>query len=516
VHVGLAVSRRAAVSPEALAVFDESQRLSYHELDVRSNQVAHLLRDRFGLKAGDRVAVLLHNRAEVVELLAGVAKARCVYVGLNFRMDENDLSAVFENAEPRMLITEEGYRGLAENLSRAFDVPVVDVDDDGADGYLAELRQVSDTPPLSIHEVRPHDHAAIVYTSGTTGRPKGVLFDHAAIIQHATIACLEYDISATSRYLIQIPHNSSVNITIAPCLVVGAAVGFADSRGFEPGAFADAVASVQATHTFLVPTQLVRILDQLPPSDPRLGTLTTLGYGSSPISPDRLGALVDRLGPIFIQLYGMAEIASIGTLLRKDDHVAALGERQRLLASCGRPSMGVDVRVVRDDGSDVATGERGEVVFRGHHVMLGYYREPDRTADVLVDGWMHSGDIATVDDDGYLYIVDRKKNLIIRGGLNIAPTEIENVLYEHRAVLEAAVVGAPDAEWGERIVAVVALTRDGTATPEELLRWCRASNLATIKQPTEVRIVDALPKNAVGKIDKVSVRAEFWTGDRQV
>jgi acyl-CoA synthetase (AMP-forming)/AMP-acid ligase II len=214
-----------------------------------------------------------------------------------------------------------------------------------------------------------------VYTSGTTGRPKGVLFDHATVMQHATITCLEYEIAATSRYLVQIPHNSSVNITIVPCLTVGAAVGFEDSRGFDPNHFADAIASVGATHTFLVPTQLVRILDQLPVDEKRLSTLTTLGYGSSPISPDRLGELIDRFGPIFIQLYGMAEIASIGTLLRKNDHVLALSDSPQLLRSCGRPSMGIDVRVVREDGSPVDIGERGEVIFAGHHVMTSYYRD---------------------------------------------------------------------------------------------------------------------------------------------
>lgn len=515
-HVGLAVDRRADIDPNALAVFDEQRRLTYGELDARTNRLAHLLRERYGLAPGDRVALLVHNRVEVVEVLVGAAKAGCVYVGLNFRMDERDLREVFENAEPSILITETGYLGIGTKLGAAFGVAVIDIDGTGPEGYAALIGSQPDTCPPSIHEVEPDGHSAIVYTSGTTGRPKGVLFDHAAMTQHATIACLEYEITSASRYLIQIPHNSSVNITIIPCLIAGAAVGFADSRGFEPSRFAATVAAERVTHTFLVPTQLVRLLDQLPADDPRLASLTTLGYGSSPISPDRLGELVDRLGPIFIQLYGMAEIASIGTLLRKEDHVAALGDRPLLLASCGRPSIGVDVRVVRDDGSDVEVGERGEVVFRGHHVMRGYYREQDRTDEVLIDGWMHSGDIATVDGEGFVYIVDRKKHLIIRGGLNIAPTEVENVLYRHRSVLEAAVVGAPDPEWGERIVAVVTLTQDGVATPDELLRWCRGSELASIKQPAEVRIVATMPKNAVGKIDKGAVRSEFWTGDRQV
>jgi acyl-CoA synthetase (AMP-forming)/AMP-acid ligase II len=337
------------------------------------------------------------------------------------------------------------------------------------------------------------------------------------VLQHATVACLEYGIERHSRYLIQIPHNSSVNITIVPCLLVGAALGFRDSRAFDPVAFARAVEHEGITHSFLVPTQLMRLLDRLPKaSDHQLGGLITLGYGSSPISPERLADLVDRFGPIFNQLYGMAEIASIGTILRKEDHVAGLDGRPELLASCGQPSYAVDVRVVDAEGIDVAPGERGEVVFGGPHVMKGYYRDPERTAEVLVDGWMHSGDIAEVSDDGFIFIVDRMKNLIIRGGLNIAPTEIENVLYRHEAVLEASVVGVPDPEWGEAIVAVVALKDGATVEPEALRTHCRMSELTSIKIPERVEIIDSLPKNAVGKIAKNEIRDRFWGEGRRV
>lgn len=521
--LGRAVARVAQRSPRAVATFDEHGSQTYGELDERTNQLAHALVTRFRVEPGDRIAVLMANRPAVVEMLVAVHKAGAVYVGLNFRMDDADLAAVFDNAEPRLLVTETGFVEQARQLARKFDIDVVDVDGPVS---AALLEAGSSQPPPSMQQARPTDHACIVYTSGTTGRPKGVLFDHAAMAQHATVACLEYEITARSRYLIQIPHNSSVNITIAPCLLAGAAVGFADSRSFDPDRFAHLAAQTGSTHTFLVPTQLMRVLDQLPPGDQRLSSMSTLGYGSSPIAPDRLGDLVDRFGPIFIQLYGMAEIASIGTLLRKRDHVRALGPDPQLLRSCGQPSFVEEVRVVDDDGRTVAVGERGEVVFSGPHTMLGYYRDPDRTAEVLRDGWMYSGDVAEVDDEGFVYIVDRKKHLIIRGGLNIAPTEIENVLYRHPAVLEAAAVGTPDPEWGERIVAVVALRASSTAstassdaqavTADELLRFVADSDLASIKRPEEVKIVDSLPKNAVGKIDKAAVRRQFWSGDRQV
>jgi acyl-CoA synthetase (AMP-forming)/AMP-acid ligase II len=511
-NLGVAVSREARRRPDALALFSTEYRCTYSELDDRTNRLARWLRDECNVSTGDRLAVLLPNRCEVVEYLVAAHKAALVYVGLNFRMDDSDLRSVFENAEPRLLVTCEEFRATAGMLQEAFGVPFVMIED--LVGVKSPLAKVS-ADPLGLFPASS-DHACIVYTSGTTGRPKGVLFDHSAMSQHATVACLEYEITPDTRYLIQIPHNSSVNITIAPCLMMGAAIGFQDSRSFSPDTFASVVAQFAVTHSFLVPTQLMRVLDQLTDDDRRMSTLTTLGYGSSPISPDRLRDLVARYGPIFLQLYGMAEIASIGTILRKVDHERALGDKPALLNSCGRPSYGVAVRVVDDKGNDVPVGERGEVIFAGPHVMLGYYRDEKRTSDALYDGWMHSGDIGVFDDEGYLYIVDRLKNLIIRGGLNIAPVEIENVIYRHPGVLEVAVVGAPDEEWGERIVAVVARTTNGTVTEQEILDLCRQSELASIKRPEEVRFVDSLPKNAVGKIDKGSVRSQFWTGTRQV
>ncbi len=383
-NVGLAITRNAVRHPDDPAVFG-SLRHSNASLDERTNRIAnHLL--GLGLEKGDRVAFLVANRSEVVEILGGVAKAGLVYVGLNFRLGPVELEQVFDNAEPALVITDTehlpGVRALADHVG-------IGVEDIDTDAWTDALAAASDTAPPTLHEVRHDDDFCIVYTSGTTGRPKGVLFDHARALQHATVACLEYGIERTSRYLIQIPHNSSVNITIVPCLVVGAALGFRDSRAFDPVSFAATVEEEGVTHSFLVPTQLMRLLDRLPTaSDHQLGGLITLGYGSSPISPERLRELVDRFGPIFNQLYGMAEIASIGTILRKEDHVAGLANRPELLSSCGQPSYAVDVRVVDSEGNDIGPGERGEVIFGGPHVMKGYYRDPERTEEV---SWWTAG-----------------------------------------------------------------------------------------------------------------------------
>ena len=511
-NVGLAITRSARRYPTRPAVFEGDRSLDYATLDRRTNRLAHLLLDRYGLERGDRVALLVPNRLEVIEVLGGVAKAGGVYVGLNFRLTEDELRFILGNAEPRLVVTATEFGDLARTLADERGIPVLDVD--GAE-WEELLAAASDDDPPTLHEVRHTDDFCIVYSSGTTGLPKGILFDHGAAIQHATVACMEYEITHEARYLIQIPHNSSVNITMVPCLVVGAAVGFTDHRGFDGGRFVTEVVDRAVSHSFLVPTQLIRVLEQLP-AQVDLGGLTTIGYGSSPIPPDRLGELLDRFGPIFNQLYGMAEVASIGTILRKGDHVRAVGGEPRLLSSCGQPSYAVDVRVVDPDGRDVGVGERGEVIFGGPHLMKGYYRDPERTAETLIDGWVHSGDIAERDDEGFLYVVDRLKNLIIRGGQNIAPTEVENVLSRHPAVLESAVIGVPDPEWGEAVLAVV-VARDGlTADAADLIAHCRSAGLGSIKVPERVEFVAALPKNAVGKTAKNELRASYWTGSRAV
>ena len=511
-NVGLAFERNAVRYPDEMAIFGDGA-CTNAELNARTNRIANYLIAQ-GFTKGERVAFLVANRAEVVEVLGGVVKTGLVYVGLNFRLGLVELEQVFENARPSLVITDSEHVDAVNPLATASGVTVIDID---SAAWSTAIDRAADTTPATLHNVRHDDDFCIVYTSGTTGRPKGVLFDHAMALQHGTVACLEYQIERDSRYLIQIPHNSSVNITIVPCLLVGAALGFRDSRSFEPVSFAQMVETEGVTHSFLVPTQLMRMLDRLPREhDHQLGGLVTLGYGSSPISPDRLADLVGRFGPIFNQLYGMAEIASIGTILRKEDHVAGLTGRPELLSSCGQPSFAVDVRVVDTDGNDIGVGERGEVVFGGPHVMKGYYRDAERTNEVLIDGWMHSGDIAEVSDDGFIFIVDRIKNLIIRGGLNIAPTEIENVLYRHEAVLEASVVGIPDEEWGEAILAVVALKEGATVDPEDLRTHCRQSELTSIKIPERVELMDSLPKNAVGKIAKNEIRDRFWGDGRKI
>ena len=512
---GIAVANQARQHPNELATFDELKKRTWAELDIRTNQLANLLYKKYGIVEGDRVALLCPNRLQVIEVLAATHKAGAVYVGLNFRMTDNDITAALINATPKLIIGAGEFNAEGSELAKKNGIAWLNLDDESQEGYEQLLLNSSTEVPTTIYSRISSDSACIVYTSGTTGAPKGVLFSHGAMMQHATVACLEYEINSMSRYLIQIPHNSSVNITMMPCLVAGAAIGFSDNRNFDPSKFVATISKHQITHTFLVPTHLMRILDSDVDLRENVKSLTTLGYGSSPISPDRLRSLIDMFGPIFIQLYGMAEIASIGTLLRKKDHVRALNDEPRLLRSAGQPSIAMSVRVVNEDFNDVKPGERGEVIFRGPHMMDGYNLDIQRTNDTMLNGWIRSGDIAEIDDYGYIYIVDRIKNIIIRGGQNIAPVDIENIFYRHPDVSEVAVVGAPDIEWGEKIVAVVSRRAGSSISELELLNYV-AGELPRFLHPELVMFVDELPKNAVGKIDKNAVRSPMWNADRKV
>jgi len=514
-NVGLAFARNRLRNPNGLAAWWGERELTHTELDIRTTKLANLLRDRYGVAKGESVAIFAPNRLEVLEVLGGCAKSGAIYIGLNFRMSESDLRGFFTLVQPKVIIAAGEFRELSEVLAKEFDAVVLDLDDDGPDGYEAMLQQGSEVTPPLLHEILYTDDFAVVPTSGTTGIPKGVHFDHGASLSHGAISQIEFEINNRSRYLVHIPHNSSVNTWLVPALMCGAAIGFLDGRRFEPERFVQETERRQVTHTFLVPTQLMRVLAE-PPDPARLASLETIGYGSSPISPDRLGQLIELFGPKFIQLYGMAEVASIATLLRKQDHVDALNEHPELLASCGSPSQVLDVRLVDDDMNDLGVGERGEVIFRGPYIMKGYYNDPARTAETIIDGWVHSGDIAEVDERGYYYIVDRKKNLIIRGGLNIVPTEIENVIYRHEGVLEVAVIGTPDPEWGEAVTAVVAPKPGVEITEAEILELCANSELSSIKRPERVDFVESLPKNAVGKIEKRTIRDTYWEGKRKI
>lgn len=502
-NLALSIRHHAARSPHRVAVLADGFRQTFKELDDRSDRVALTLQKAFGVEPGARVAYLMENRPQIPEILAAIWKLGAIAVPINFRLQKSEIQAITQNATPFLLLTDSEYAEMANSAAGGSAV-VVDIDDpefatliDAADGDLSHLAPVD-----------AQADACVVYTSGTTGLPKGAVFTHAAVMNHAANLALECEVDGGSRYLVSLPHHVSVTVGFAPCFYVGATVVINEVRSFDGERFAADVNRHHVTHTEIVPTQLYRVLEAARTRQLAMPSMRTLCYGSAPAAPDRVTEMIERFGPILMQVYGMTETCGIATTLRKQEHVVALAEAPERLSSAGHPSYGMHVRVVGDRGADAGPGERGEVWFRSPYIMRGYWRNSEQTAAAVVDGHMRSGDIGEV-RDGFLYIVDRKKDLIIRGGQNLSSKEIEEVLFQHPGVLEAAVVAAPHAEWGEETVAVVVRRSGEQPTAEELTTFCTEKGLARFKTPTRFDFVESLPKNSSGKVAKPELRERY-------
>jgi acyl-CoA synthetase (AMP-forming)/AMP-acid ligase II len=504
-NIGMSVGHHARRHPGRLAVEEDGGRsLTYADLETRSNRLAHYLTGVAGISAGDRVGYLLYNRLEVVELLVACAKLGVIAAPMNFRLTATDLRAIFGNAGIKLVVTQPEFADLAGDLAAELGFRVLLAGDD----YEQAASSGSAMSPASLLTTAGSADALIQNTSGTTGRPKGATFTHDAVLMHAANVALEYAIDPSSRVLLSIPHNSATNIQTIPALYMGATLVIGDVRSFDGEAWLERVNRLGVTHSQVVPTMLYRVLEVARQSGQAMPAMRRLGYGSAPIPPERVKELVEVFGNIFIQLYGMIEVAAIGTMLRPEDHARALGGEPGLLASIGQPSYGIDVRVAGPSGELLDLNGRGEVVFKGPYVMRGYWNEPELTKEALQDGWMHSGDVAEI-RDGWFYLVDRIKDIIIRGGQNIASKEVEEALYHHPAVMEAAVIGVPSQEWGEDIIAVVVLRPGQQATAEQIRAAALASGLTRFKCPVRIDFEPELPRNAIGKIQKQKLRSRY-------
>lgn len=494
------------------AVIDGERRFTYAQFNDRVNRHANGL-SAAGIAKGDRVAVVLKNSVEAMESLGACAKAGFVHVPINFRLSRREVGEILRHSGSRAFIV---HREFAELLDLAADCPgleqVIVVDGGEAQSpYERWLAAQTATEPQA--DIVAQDPFFIVYTSGTTGAAKGAFYQHHQPAAHAPVPTLGYDMRHDSRILVVYPHNSiaSINVIYFPAWMLGATVVLTDVRQFSAERWLNLVVREKITHCHLVPTMLFRVLEHPGLRSFDLSSLQTIGYGSAPMPQERIERLHEVFGSVLMQAYGMTEVSSIAVVFSKQAHQEALLTNPERLRACGRPAFGCEIRVVTEDGREVAPGEIGEIIFRGPILMTGYWNDPERTAETIRDGWLYSGDLATVDAEGYLYIVDRKKDLIISGGANIASSEVENVIYWHDSVREAAVVARPDEEWGEVVHAFVSLHEGKSLAPDELIAFCR-ERMARYKCPSKVEILPDLPKNALGKILKSDLRAKLWQG----
>jgi long-chain acyl-CoA synthetase len=473
-------------------------RLTYAEFGARCRALATALR-REGVGRGDRVATLLANCHRYLEAYTAIPLLGAVIVPLNTRHAAAEQRAILADCGARLLIADEAHRERAGALAPAIDAVLLAPDD--YERALAESKEVDSDPAIG-----EDDPAAIFYTGGTTGRAKGVMLSHRNLVANAFHIAVWAGYGEGDTYLHAAPmFHSADGSSIFALTWQGARHAFAPS--FEPGAVLDQIARERVTCTVLVPTMIGMLLDHPALSTADLRSLRLIIHGGSPISAALLRRAVETLGCSFAQAYGLTEASS---------HLAVLPREERLLEdrrarSAGRAVMGVELVVRRPDGTPCAPGEVGEVTGRGPNFTRGYWNKPEQTAQALRDGWFWTGDLAQMDEEGYVYIVDRARDMIISGGENVYSVEVEEAIAAHPAVLEAAVIGVPDEAWGERVHAVV-VPRPGQAVDQAGLRaFCR-ERIAGYKCPRSVELVDALPKSGPGKVLKRELRARHWAG----
>ena len=491
--------------PQRPAVLEGERRLTFGEVDDRAARLAQAFADH-GLRFGDRVAILAENELEYLEIQVAAQRAGVVPVPLNFRLAVPELAYIIEDCRPALLIHGPGYAETAA----ALDVPNVwHLDHDGVGGAYDQA--LASAEPQARRPLRHDAAACVLYTSGTTGRPKGAIISNGALWARVNLFGLEVGMQPGEVFVQALPmFHIAAHVTYAFTYRGATSVLL---RSFEPAATLRLLEEHAASHVLLVPTMinLLTLDEAVERTD--LRALQMVLYGASPISPEVLRRAMETLRCEFLQFYGMTETAG-SSLLRSADHDPD-GHPERL-ASAGTDSVSFETRIVDADDQPVPPGEVGEILSRGPAVMDGYWNAPAATETALAGGWMHTGDLGYRSPDGYLYVTDRLKDMIVSGGENVYPREVEDALYEHDEVLEAAVIGVPSERWGEAVHALVVAKPGTSPQVEALLDHCR-QRLAGYKVPKDVELVDELPKNATGKILKRVVRDRYWQSqDRQV
>ncbi|MFI8214839.1 long-chain fatty acid--CoA ligase [Streptomyces sp. NPDC085932] len=492
--IGSWPARRARKTPHRTALIHGAHTVSYGTLHARTTRLAHALRAR-GVRRGDRVAYLGPNHPSYLETLFAAGTLGAVFVPLNTRLAGPEIAYQLADSGAKALVHGPSHTGLVAGLPSSTDVRVHL--ETGAE-YEAALAGASAEP---VDEpVGPDDTCIIMYTSGTTGRPKGAMLTHGNLTWNAVNVLVDTDLVADERALVSAPlfHTAGLNMLTLPVLLKGGTCVLVEA--FDPEATLEMIERHRITFMFGVPTMFDQVARHPRWPDADLSSLRILTCGGSPV-PTPLIARYQERGLTFLQGYGMTEAAP-GTLFLDAEH--AVGKA----GSAGVPHFFSDVRVVRPDLTPVGVGEVGEVVVRGPHVMPGYWGLPEETAASFADGWFRSGDAARVDEDGYVHIVDRLKDMIISGGENVYPAEIEDRLLAHPGIAECAVIGVPDDTWGEVPRAVV-VPREGAALdPDEVLASLTGC-LAKYKIPKSVVVADALPRTASGKLLKSRVRTRY-------
>ncbi len=509
------ISRYGSYYGDKTAVVFGDRRTSFSEMSGRINRLANALL-RLGVKSDDRVALLANNCPQFIEVFFARYELGVTEVTLNTKLSPEEWVRQLNDAEVNTLFVGED---LVEKISSirprlshvkhliAFSGTPPDMTD-----YETLILQSDPSPPGVEVDVGQDKLQRILYTGGTTGVPKGIMLSRAADLAQLrnVLVDLVPDLNSNDVFLGLQPFYHAVRPFFFPCWMRGTKHVIVSD--FHPETAFSAIENENVSVIKTVPTVLVRLISDPGVRGRRLGSVRTLIYGGSPMPVEKLKEGIDIFGPIFVQNYGQSESAMTVCCLGKSDHVTQ-GDPKKVarLASVGHPYSWVEVKLVDENGEEAPPGELGELIVRGDHNMMGYLNNPGETSKTLKDGWIHTRDIGRIDEEGYVFLMDRKGDMIISGGENVYPGEVEQILYKHPAVMEACVFGIPDEKWGESVTAAVALKPGMNVAEEELIAHCKEV-LARYKSPQKIVFLDALPKSPMGKILRRELRAPYWKG----
>jgi acyl-CoA synthetase (AMP-forming)/AMP-acid ligase II len=518
-NVGKLLTKAALTFPDNLAIVHGKKKITYAQFNARANQLAGALYNR-GIKKGDNVALLQYNYPETLESMFACFKAGIAVVPINFRLHPKECGFIMEHSEAKAVIVSHEFNDVIAEMRRRIPKVCCIVSISDAKGDILDYEDVlsAESDQWQDVDVDPDDLAWLFYTSGTTGMPKGAMLTHRNLLAmtmnfYADMAPL----GPSDAILHAAPLSHGSGLYSLPNVAKAATNVILASKTFDPELVFKTIEEYRVTNMFAAPT-MVKIMVDSPAVDKYdHSSMKCLNYGGAPMYVEDLKHAIEKMGPCLVQLYGQGESPMTITYLPHRDHVLN-GTKEQLikLRSAGIQRTDVEVKIFDNEDNELPPGEIGEIVTRSDLVMRGYWHNPETTAETLRNGWLHTGDVGYMDESGYLFMMDRSKDMIISGGENIYPRDIEEVISKHPAVREVAVIGVPDPKWGEAIKAVVSLVPGKSVTAQELILFC-TEHIARYKIPKSIDFIDEIPKNNYGKILKREIRAKYWKNeDRQI
>ena len=502
------------IVPDRTAVIFDGRRITYSDLALRVARLANALR-QLGVEKGDRIATMEVNCNEHIEAYFAAAKLDAIYVPINFRASQSEVEYMLNDSSPTVLLAGSRYTDMIELISPKIEslkaLVLIDGVAEGWHTYEKMLDSSSDDEMFP--ESDDDDLTMLMFTAGTTGSPKGVMLSHDSFSSYILTNVSPPDMEVEEKNILTVPLYHIAGVQAVMAAIYGGRT-LIIQRQFEPVEWMTLVEQEKANRAMMVPTMLKMVLDHQEFQNHDLSSLQVITYGAAPMPLEVIRRAIAMLpGTFFINAFGQTETAATITMLPPEDHILEGTDQEievklKRLTSIGKPLEDVEVRIVSDEGKPVDLGETGEIVAKGSRLMKGYWKQEQATAEALRGGWLYTGDLGYFDEDGYIFLSGRAKDFIKRGGEMVSPEEVEQVLHSHPAIDEAAIIGVPDIDWGERVRAIVVAKEGETIDGPEVIEYCR-SRLSSFKKPESVVVVDKLPRNPLGKVLKRILREDF-------